>query len=276
MVRGLETGELRAVYIAGADPLTDYPNAGRFASALERADLVIVQDLFLSPTAKMAHCVFPAASFAEKEGTMTNIEHRIQRLNQVIHPLGEAMPDWSIFEEVAKAMGRPMGFFKAADVFREMTLTIPPYKGLKLQDLQGDGKIAPLLAENNVGLRGRDNYSFAPVRTWEGPEKEDVAAYPFELIAGRSMFHFGSTSTRSRNLLQLCPEGYLQINPRTPRRLASKKETKWKSALGAVLLLHRPSCRTKSIGGWFLSLPTSPTSLYTDCLKKTLPCAESS
>jgi predicted molibdopterin-dependent oxidoreductase YjgC len=117
MVRGLETGELRAMYIAGADPLTDYPNAGRFASALERADLVIVQDLFLSPTAKMAHCVFPAASFAEKEGTMTSIEHRIQRLNR--YPsVGAGHSDWSIFEEVAKAWGNPWAF-KAADVFRK-------------------------------------------------------------------------------------------------------------------------------------------------------------
>ena len=154
VVRGLETGEIKAAYIAGADPLTDYPNAGRFASALERAELVIVQDLFLSPTAKIAHCVFPAASFAEKEGTMTNIEHRIQRLNAVIPPLGQAMPDWSIFEEVAKALGRPMGFFKAADVFREMTLTMPYYKGLKLQDLQGDGKIVPPIGRQ-FGLWGR-------------------------------------------------------------------------------------------------------------------------
>jgi len=212
MVRGLETGELKAIYIAGADPLTDYPHSGRFASALEQAELVIVQDLFLSPTAKMAHCVFPAASFAEKEGTMTNIEHRIQKLNPVIPPLGQAIPDWSIFEEVAKALEHPMGFFKAADVFREMSLTIPLYKGLKLQDLQGDGKIILPVSHSNVRLRGSNSYSFAPVRTLEGPEKEDVAGYPFELIAGRCMFHFGSTSTRSKNLLQLCPEGFLQIN----------------------------------------------------------------
>ena len=139
---------------------------------------MIVQDLFLSPTAKMAHCVLPAASFAEKEGTMTNIEHRIQKLNPVIPPLGQAIPDWSVFEEVAKSLGRPMGFFKAADVFREMTLTIPPYKGLKLQDLQGDGKIVPLVPAKNVRLRGRNSYSFAPVRTWEGPEKEDVTSVP--------------------------------------------------------------------------------------------------
>ncbi len=223
VVRGLETGEIKAAYIAGADPLTDYPNAGRFASALERAELVIVQDLFLSPTAKIAHCVFPAASFAEKEGTMTNIEHRIQKLNAVIPPPGQAMPDWSIFEEVAKALGRPMGFFKAADVFRDMTQTMPYYKGLRPQDLEGDGRIVPPIAAANSRLRGRNSYSFAPVRTWEAPEKEDVAAYPFELIAGRAMFHFGSTTTRSRNLLNLCPEGYLEVNSEDAAALGIKE-----------------------------------------------------
>jgi formate dehydrogenase alpha subunit len=212
MVRGLESRQLKAVYIAGADPLTDYPHSRRFASALEQAELLVVQDLFLSPTAKMAHCVFPAASFAEKEGTMTNFEHRIQKLNPAIPPLGQAMPDWAIFEEVAKALGHPMGFFHADDIFREMTLTIPPYKGLNLQDLAGDGKITPPFAVNYVRPGGRNTYFFAPVQPVLGPE-EDVPAYPFELIAGRSMFHFGSTSTRSKNLLQLCSEIYLEINP---------------------------------------------------------------
>ena len=107
MVRGLETGDVRAMYIAGADPVTDYPYANRLANALEKAELLVVQDMFLSPTAERAHCVFPAASFAEKDGTMTNIEHRIQRLNQVIPPPGQARPDWGILEEVARAMGHP-------------------------------------------------------------------------------------------------------------------------------------------------------------------------
>jgi predicted molibdopterin-dependent oxidoreductase YjgC len=156
--------------------------------------------------------VFPAASFAEKDGTMTNIEHRIQKLNQVIPPLGMSMPDWGILEEVAKALGRPMGFFNVADIFREMTLTIPFYKGLTLKDLEGDGKISHPFAETASITRTGRPYSFAPVRTWEAPEPENAAQYPFEMIAGRSMYHFGSISTRSRNLLTLCPEGYVEIN----------------------------------------------------------------
>lgn len=222
IARGVESGEVRAIYIAGADPLTDYPNAGRWASALKKAELIVVQDMFLSPTAELAHCIFPVAAFAEKEGTMTNIEHRVQRLNQVIPPLGPTMPDWSILEEVAKTMGHSMGFFRAADVFREIAQTIPLYKGLSFQDLEGDGKILHPFA----GGQGRGSlekpYSFAPVRTWESPDR-DAAKYPFEMMVGRSMYHFGSTSTRSENLLSLCPGGYVEINPDDASELDLKK-----------------------------------------------------
>jgi predicted molibdopterin-dependent oxidoreductase YjgC len=189
------------------------------AAALEKAEVLVVQDLFLSPTARMAHCVFPAASFAEKDGTMTNIEHRIQRLNQVIPPVGPAMPDWNILEEVAKTMGRPMGFFKVSDVFREITLTVPFYKGLRLQDLDGDGRVARPFVEGRDVSRSGKPYSFAPVRAMEAPER-DAAEYPFELMAGRSMYHFGSTTTRSRNVMNLCPAGYVEINPEDAAKLA--------------------------------------------------------
>ncbi len=212
IARGLESGEIRAIYIVGADPLTDYPNAGRWASALGKAELLVVQDMFLSPTAEIAHCVFPAASFAEKEGTMTNIEHRVQRLAQAIPPLGPTMPDWSILEELAKTMGHSMGFFRSSDVFREITRTVPLYKDLSSHNLNGDGKIVNPFAAASDRVSDEKRFSFAPVRTLEAPDT-DSADYPFEMIVGRSMYHFGSTSTRSRNLKTLCPRGYIEINP---------------------------------------------------------------
>jgi formate dehydrogenase alpha subunit len=218
IVRGLEAGDVRAVYIAGADPLTDYPHAGRLAAALEKAELVVVQDIFPSSTAQMAHCVFPAASFAEKDGTMTNIEHRIQKLNRAIPPLGPSMPDWNILEQIAAAMGKSMGFFSVSDVFAEMTRTVPFYKGLRLRDLQEDGQIVHPFVEGRQGSRAGKRYSFAPVRTMETVEKNGDA-YPIEMMAGRSMYHFGSTSTRSRNLLGLCPEGQIEVNPRDAAEL---------------------------------------------------------
>ncbi|MFA6223506.1 MAG: molybdopterin-dependent oxidoreductase [Desulfomonilaceae bacterium] len=212
IARGLEAGEIRALFLAGADPLTDYPNAGRWASALNKAELLVVHDMFLSPSAELAHCVFPVASFAEKEGTMTNIEHRVQRLNQVIPPLSPTMPDWSILEELARSMGKPMGFFRAADIFNEISRTVPLYNRLTLDDLRDDGKILnPFQGTSQRNISERP-YSFAPVRTWEAPDRE-AAQYPYEMIVGRSMYHFGSTSTRSKKLLSLCPGGYVEINP---------------------------------------------------------------
>jgi formate dehydrogenase (NADP+) alpha subunit len=212
MAVALETGDVRGLYVAAADPVTDYPHSSRFAAAFAKAELLIVQDLFLSPSAKMAHCVLPAASFAEKDGTMTSGEHRVQALNQALPPLGQSMPDWSIFEEVAKALGRPMGFFSPADVLREITLTVPSYRGIRLRDLGGSGKIVPpFVAGVKVG-KGDRPYSFAPVRTTEAPDPDDAALYPFEMIAGRAKFHFGSTTTRSRNLSELCPDACLEIN----------------------------------------------------------------
>ncbi|MFC1833925.1 molybdopterin-dependent oxidoreductase [Thermodesulfobacteriota bacterium] len=223
IVRGLESGQVKAVYAAGADPLTDFPNAGRFAAALEKAELLIVQDIFPSPTSRMAHCVLPASSFAEKEGTMTNIEHRVQKLNQVLSPPGEARPDWSILESVATAMGRPMGYFSAEDIFNEMAISIPFYRGLRIKDLEGDGKIMHPYGEPR---RSGKPYAFAPTRTMEKPTSEDVLNYPFELMAGRSMFHFGSTSTRSKNLAELQPAGYVEINAEDADELGIKQGDK--------------------------------------------------
>jgi predicted molibdopterin-dependent oxidoreductase YjgC len=178
--------------------------------------------MFMSPTAELSHCVFPVVSFAEKEGTMTNIEHRVQRLAQVIPPLGPTMPDWSILEELAKTMGHSMGYFSASDVFREITQTVPLYKGISPQDLEGNGKILRPFSTSPERLFNEKPFSFAPVRTWEAPDK-DAADYPFEMVVGRSMYHFGSTSTRSMNLLGLCPCGNVEINPDDASELGLKQ-----------------------------------------------------
>ncbi|MFH0822142.1 MAG: molybdopterin-dependent oxidoreductase [Pseudomonadota bacterium] len=219
MVRGLEHGDVRALYLAGADPLTDYPYSGRFKAAIEKAELVVAQDIFLSPTAKMAHCVFPAASFAEKDGTMTNIEHRVQKINQVIPPTGQSRPDWSILEGVATAMGRPMGYFSSKDVFNEIAMTVPFHRKLTLRDLEGDGVVVRPPEDGIPAARRGKPYSFAPVRAMEKPMPPDAALYPFELVVGRSMYHFGSTTTRSENLRRLCPEGFVEIHPEDAERL---------------------------------------------------------
>ncbi|MEJ2715739.1 MAG: molybdopterin-dependent oxidoreductase [Deltaproteobacteria bacterium] len=260
MVRGLESGQVRAVYLAGADPVTDYPNAGRLESALEKAELLVAQDIFPSPSARKAHCVFPAASFAERDGTITSIEHRVQRLNQVLPPPGEARPDWNILEELATALGRPMGYFSARDIFREMALTVPFYRGLRLRDLEGDGTIVTPFSAHSESLRGGRPYAFAPVRTVEAPVRPDAADYPFEMMAGRSLYHFGSMSTRSKNLQELCSEGFVEISNEDAAELGVKEgdPVEVRSPNGAFVAPVKPS---GNVGRGMVFVPTNFPSL---------------
>ena len=115
-----------------------------------------------------------------------------------------------------------MGFFSADDVLREISRTIPIYNGVTLQDLKGNGKILRPFFTSPERLSTEKPFSFAPVRTWEAPDK-GAADYPFEMIVGRSMYHFGSTSTRSTNLLGLCPSGNVEINPDDANELGLKQ-----------------------------------------------------
>ncbi len=211
IVTGIETGEIRALYVVGADPLTDYPNAGRWEHALKKCEFVVAQDIFLSPSARMAHCVFPACSYAEKDSTMTNIEHRLQRLRQAIPPMEPTMPDWCILEAIAGELGSSMGYYSVQDVFHEITETVPLYKGLSFEKIPDDGIILdPQRIPRQRGA-GKRLLSFAPVRTREESQAM-VKAYPFELMITSSMYHFGSVTTRSANLLKLCPHGYAELN----------------------------------------------------------------
>lgn len=235
IVTGIEHGDIRALYLVGADPVTDYPNAARWEHALKKCEFVAAQDIFLSPSAQMAHCVLPASSYAEKDGSMTNIEHRVQRLRQAIPPMEPTMPDWCILEAVAGEMGSSMGYYHVQDVFQEIAGTIPLYKGLSLETLPDDG----VLLDPKRVLRQRDAekrlLSFAPVRTREEPEAM-AKTYPFELMVTSSMYHFGSVTTRSANLLKLCPYGYAELNKEDAlaHGLSEKDVVKIESSNGTI------------------------------------------
>jgi predicted molibdopterin-dependent oxidoreductase YjgC len=120
---------------------------------------------------------------------------------------------------MAKAMGRSMGYSKAEDIFQDMTATIPFYRSLRLTDIPPDGSIRHPFSPETGPVRSGKPYSFAPIRTTEAPEPADAAEYPFEMMAGRSMYHFGSVTTRSKNLLDLCPQGYIEISSEDAEQL---------------------------------------------------------
>ena len=113
------SGSLKMLYIMGSDPVVRYHVPAKAQAALSRAEFVVVQELFLTETAKQATVVLPAASFAEKDGTFVNIEGREQKIKQAIAPRGEARPDWRILADLMARLGKPMPYFSARDIYRE-------------------------------------------------------------------------------------------------------------------------------------------------------------
>ena len=130
MSEGMLKGQIRGLYIMGENPVLSDPDANHLVKALKCLDFLVVQDLFLTETARLAHLVLPGSSFAEKEGTFTNTERRVQRVRQAIPPLGESRPDSQIICELSTRMGYPMHIDGAEAIFEEIRSVTPSYAGI--------------------------------------------------------------------------------------------------------------------------------------------------
>lgn len=135
------TGGVRALYLAGTDPVADDP---RLAATLSGLDLLVVQELFLTPTARLAHVVLPAQSAPEREGTFTNLARRVQRFYAAVTPMGQSRPGWQITSDLATRLGVADAFRQAADVFREIAVVVPPYASLSYEALGAPAPPAPV------------------------------------------------------------------------------------------------------------------------------------
>jgi len=125
MLAKAEKGELKALYVMGENPLVSDPNSQHVMKALRKLDFLVVQDIFYSETARFAHVILPAATFAEKEGTFTNTERRVQLSRQAMAPLQGTMPDWRIVSEISSRAGYPMNYQKPAEILDEINRVTP-------------------------------------------------------------------------------------------------------------------------------------------------------
>ncbi|MBM4321671.1 MAG: formate dehydrogenase subunit alpha, partial [Deltaproteobacteria bacterium] len=221
MMHGLETGRLKALYIMGENPALSDPNLNRTWEALRRAELLVVQDIFLTETAELAHVVLPSCCFAEKEGTFTNTERRVQRVRQAVRPPGEARDDWRILCDISTALGYPMAYDGPEAILREVAALAPIYGGITypriaeigLQwpcpDVQHPG--TPILHRQTF-TRGKGR--FHAVRFIE-PAEQPEEQFPLLLTTGRLLhqFHTGTLSRKSCVIRQASPEGCLEIHP---------------------------------------------------------------
>ena len=206
MTAGMLDGRVRALYLVGEDPAHTDPNAHEVDAGMEQLEFLVVQDLFLHETARRyADVVFPAASFAEKDGTFTNTERRVQRVRAAVAAPGEARPDWRITADLAGALGASWPHYDAAeDVWNEFADLAPLWSGIRYDRLEEVGLQWPCPDRDHPGTpvlhagdpaRGRG--LFHPVE-YLPPAEEPDAEYPFVLSTGRTLYQYNSASMTMR------------------------------------------------------------------------------
>jgi formate dehydrogenase alpha subunit len=231
MMGAAQRGEVRALHILGENPMVTDPDTGHVEEALKSLDLLVVQDIFLTETAALADVVLPGVCFAEKDGTFTNTERRVQRVHKALEPPGETKQDLEIIVELSRRMGYPMPAVSAEEIMQEIASLTPSYGGISYQRLEGGGLQWPCPDAEHPGtpilhaqVFPRGKGKFAAVE-YLPPDELPDDEYPFILSTGRLLYHFhsGSMSRRSRSLEDKVGRGWVGINPRDAKRLKLKE-----------------------------------------------------
>ncbi|MBM4020071.1 MAG: formate dehydrogenase subunit alpha, partial [Planctomycetes bacterium] len=227
MLQAAAEGKLRALYVMGENPMLSDPDLHHVEEGLRKLDLLVVQDIFLTETARLAHVVLPAAAFAEKDGTFTSTERRVQRVRKGLEPLGQARQDWEIITDLSRRMGYPMAYASPAAIMEEIASLSPIYGGMTHERLERGGLQWPCPTREHpgtpilhVGKFSRGKGKFHPVEFIPPKELPD-GEYPLLLSTGRILqhFHTGSMSRRSGVLADLVSVGAIEIHPDDAVRL---------------------------------------------------------
>ncbi len=220
-------GKLRGLYVMGENPLVSDPDLHHIEEAVKKLDFMVVQDIFLTETAQLADVVLPGVSFAEKDGTFTNSERKVQRVRKAIEPVGEAREDSWIICQLAAVMGYPMEYADARAVMEEIRKLTPSYAGISYERLEKKAIAWPCPAEDHpgtpilhVGEYACGKGVFFPIE-YRPPAENPDAEYPFILSTGRVLqhFHTGTMTRKGKGLNQLYPELLAEVNPADAEKL---------------------------------------------------------
>ncbi len=221
MMHAAEAGSIRGMYIMGEEPALTDPDSLQVANALKKLDFLVIQNIFLGETGKYADVVLPGASFAEKDGTFTNTERRVQRIRQAIRPVANSRPDWKIITSISRSLGYAMPYSHPCQIMEEAAKLTPIYGGISYERLEQGGLQWPCRNLQDPGTKylheesfTRGRGQFTPVRYEPAGEAPDDN-YPVNLTTGRNLYHWhgGSISRQSPGLNEICPEGRAEINP---------------------------------------------------------------
>jgi predicted molibdopterin-dependent oxidoreductase YjgC len=238
MVDAAELGAIKAYYVMGENPMMSEPDLRHARHVMEKLDFVLVQDIFMNETAEYADVILPAASFAEKEGTFTNSDRRVQLIRKALDSPGEARPDWQIICDLAQRVEQKIGREKSAGfeftspalIWDEMARLTPPFQGITHDRLVKESGVHwPCPTEDHPGTpylfedtfpRGRGQLTPLEYNPSEElPDKE----YPFILSTGRVLYHWhGGTLTRRSKLDDIYPEPTVEVHPDDASKLGIK------------------------------------------------------
>jgi predicted molibdopterin-dependent oxidoreductase YjgC len=243
-------GKIKAMYIMGENPVLSDADVTHVVEALENLEFLVVQDIFLTETAKLAHVVLPASSYAERDGTYTNTERRVQLTRPVVPPPGQARRDREIICEVATAIGYPMAYTSTAEVNDEMRELTPSYAGISHARLEAGAQLHwPCLSEDHPGtpILHRENFArglgqFHPVEYQPAAEETDPS-FPIVLTTGRMLehYHTGTMTRRSKGLNGLVPGPFVEVNGADAKKIRVKDGDRVKvtSRRGSIVLPAR-------------------------------------
>lgn len=225
MIDAAVQGSLKALYIKGENPVLSDPDMQHTLKAFRNLDFLVVQDIFLTETAQVADVILPAACFAEKEGTFTNSERRVQRVRKAVDPPGEAREDSWIISQLSSRMGYDISYDRVEDVFREAAGLWPALGGMHYHRLDQKGLQWPCPTSDHPGTPYLFKGAFpkrVPAFTevhYRPSEELPDREYPLVLNTGRELFHYhtGTMTRRNQALNLVSSGGYVEIHPADAR-----------------------------------------------------------
>ncbi len=213
MLEGLDSGDIRMLLLVGADPIRDMPDPRQAALALEAAEYVVSIDLFVHDSNREADVILPASAFGEKEGTATNIEGRVQKLNMLSPGPGQTRPDWSILDDLAEHAGRPIGLASAELIAKEVSTVAPAYDGILWDLLEWearDGAVVP--------LGGSQSLKHIPVAV----KGTKAPSAPLTLHVARTLYDDGVMMRHTATLHRLAPGPVVHLNPEDAKKAGAQ------------------------------------------------------
>ena len=220
MIPKAHDGEMKALYIIGENPLVSDPDLNHAEKSIANLDFLVVQDIFMTETARLADVVLPTRCFAEKDGTFSNTERKVQRVRKAVEPPGEAKYDWKILCDISSRMGYAMSYENSEAIMDEIRNVTPSYAGITYGRIENEGLHWPCPNEEHPGTQilHRDQFTrgkglFHAIDYTPPAEKTDDE-YPLYLTTGRLLYHYhtGTMTMKTEGLNERAPESFVEIS----------------------------------------------------------------